>query len=172
MEIEFNHKSVLLNESIEALNIKPCGLYVDGTAGGGGHSFEIAKRLSAGRLIAVDRDPDAIKAAREKLTPFIDKVTVVQSNFSRLSQIFGELGITGAHGILLDLGVSSYQFDVPERGFSYNYDAPLDMRMSQKWYQRSKYSKRSPVCGACKDIKGIRRRKIRFENSVGNCFTA
>jgi 16S rRNA (cytosine1402-N4)-methyltransferase len=131
MEIEFNHKSVLLHESIDALNIKPDGLYVDGTAGGGGHSFEIAQKLSSGRLVAVDRDPDAIKAASARLAPFQDKVTIVQSNYSRLSQIFQELGITGADGILLDLGVSSYQFDVPERGFSYNYDAPLDMRMSK-----------------------------------------
>jgi 16S rRNA (cytosine1402-N4)-methyltransferase len=131
MEFEFNHKSVLLEESIEALNIKPDGVYVDGTAGGGGHSFEIAKRLTEGRLIAVDRDPDAIKAAGERLSPFLEKVTFVQSNYSRLSQIFTEQGIKGADGILLDLGVSSYQFDAPERGFSYNFDAPLDMRMSK-----------------------------------------
>jgi 16S rRNA (cytosine1402-N4)-methyltransferase len=131
MENEFNHKSVLLNESIEALTIKPDGIYVDGTAGGGGHSFEIASRLASGRLIAIDRDPDAIKAAGERLAPFKDRVTLVQSNYSRLSQIFDELKISGADGILLDLGVSSRQFDVPERGFSYNYDAPLDMRMSQ-----------------------------------------
>lgn len=131
MENKFKHKSVLLDESIEALNIRPDGVYADGTAGGGGHSFEIASRLSTGRLIAVDRDPDAIEAAGTRLLPFKDKVTLVQSNFSRLPQIFAELKIPGADGILLDLGVSSYQFDVPERGFSYNYDAPLDMRMSK-----------------------------------------
>lgn len=131
METEFKHKSVLLDESIESLNIKPDGIYVDGTAGGGGHSFEIAKRLETGRLVAVDRDPDAIKAAAERLSPFKEKVTFVRSAFSRLSQILMELGISGVDGILLDLGVSSYQFDVPERGFSYNFDAPLDMRMSK-----------------------------------------
>lgn len=131
MGTEFKHKSVLLNESIEALNIKPNGVYVDGTAGGGGHSFEIASRLTTGRLIAVDRDPDAIKAAGERLSPFADKVTLVQSNYSRLPQILHELNIRGTDGILLDLGVSSFQFDAPERGFSYNYDAPLDMRMSK-----------------------------------------
>ncbi|HEX2937673.1 MAG TPA: 16S rRNA (cytosine(1402)-N(4))-methyltransferase RsmH [Ruminiclostridium sp.] len=127
----FNHLSVLLSESIEALQIKPDGIYVDGTAGGGGHSFEIASYLEAGRLIAVDRDPDAIKAAGERLKPYKDKVTLSHSNFSRLSQILNELEITAVDGILLDLGVSSYQFDVPERGFSYNFDAPLDMRMSK-----------------------------------------
>lgn len=123
---------MLLNESIEALNIKPDGIYVDGTAGGGGHSFEIASRLTTGRLIAVDRDPDAIKAAGERLAPFKDRVTLVQSNFSRLAQILAELKIPSVDGILLDLGVSSYQFDEPKRGFSYNYDAPLDMRMSKQ----------------------------------------
>lgn len=127
----YHHFSVLLNESIEALNIKPDGIYVDGTTGGGGHSFEIASRLKTGRLIAVDRDPDAIKAAGERLEPFKDRVTLVNANFSRLSQILNELGIPAVDGILLDLGVSSYQFDAPERGFSYNYDAPLDMRMSK-----------------------------------------
>lgn len=131
MENEFKHKSVLLDESIESLNIRPDKIYVDGTAGGGGHSFEIAKRLTTGRLIAVDRDPDAIKAATERLLPYKDKVTFVQSTFSRLSQILKEMNISGVDGILLDLGVSSYQFDAPERGFSYNYDAPLDMRMSK-----------------------------------------
>jgi 16S rRNA (cytosine1402-N4)-methyltransferase len=144
MEIEFNHKSVLLDESIEALNIKPDGFYVDGTAGGGGHSFAIAQKLSSGRLVAVDRDPDAIKAASARLAPFKDRVTIVSSNFSRLSQIFQELGISGADGILLDLGVSSYQFDVPERGFSYNYDAPLDMRMSKSGMSASDIINNAP----------------------------
>lgn len=131
MEKEFKHISVLLNESIDALNIKPNGIYVDGTAGGGGHSFEIVKRLTTGRLIAVDRDPDAIKAAGVRLAPFKDKVTLVKSTYSRLKEILEELKIDKVDGILLDLGVSSYQFDAPERGFSYNYDAPLDMRMSK-----------------------------------------
>lgn len=127
----FHHLSVLYEESIEALNINPDGIYVDGTVGGGGHSFGIASRLGKGRLIAIDRDPDAIMAAGERLKPFKDKVTLVQSTFSHLPQILKELGIPAVNGILLDLGVSSHQFDVPERGFSYNYDAPLDMRMSK-----------------------------------------
>lgn len=131
MEKEFKHTSVLLEESIEALNINPNGIYVDGTAGGGGHSFEIAKRLDGGRLIAVDRDPDAIKAATARLSPFKDKVTIVNSTYSRLKEILLELDIEKVDGILLDLGVSSYQFDAPERGFSYKFDAPLDMRMSK-----------------------------------------
>lgn len=131
MENEFKHISVLLDESINALDIDPTGIYVDGTAGGGGHSYEIASKLTTGRLIAVDRDPDAIKAAGERLAPFKDKVTLVHSNFSRLRDILSEQGIESVNGILLDLGVSSYQFDAPERGFSYNYDAPLDMRMSK-----------------------------------------
>lgn len=131
METEFKHTSVLLEESIEALTIDPAGIYVDGTAGGGGHSFEIARRLSTGKLIAVDRDPDAIEAVKNRLAPFSDRVIVVKSNFSRLSQILSELGVSAVNGILLDLGVSSHQFDVPERGFSFHYDAPLDMRMSQ-----------------------------------------
>ena len=131
METSFEHKSVLLDESIEALNIKPDGVYVDGTAGGGGHSFAIASRLTTGRLIAVDRDPDAIRAASERLVPVKDRVTLVQSTYSRLSQILSELDVSAVDGILLDLGVSSHQFDAPERGFSYKYDAPLDMRMSK-----------------------------------------
>ena len=122
----------MLRESIEALAIKPDGIYVDGTAGGGGHSYEIAARLGRGRLIAVDADPDAIRAAGERLKPFADKVTMVNANFAELKNELGEIGVEGVDGILLDLGVSSYQFDTPERGFSYNYDAPLDMRMSQQ----------------------------------------
>jgi 16S rRNA (cytosine1402-N4)-methyltransferase len=131
MDSAFAHKSVLLEKSIEALNIKPDGIYVDGTAGGGGHSFEIASRLTTGRLIAVDRDPDAIRAVSGRLAQFEGRVTIIQSNYARLSQILFELGISAVDGILLDLGVSSHQFDAPERGFSYNYDAPLDMRMSK-----------------------------------------
>ena len=128
---EFAHKSVLLKESIDALNIRPDGIYVDGTAGGGGHSAAIAARLTTGRLIAVDTDPEAIRAAGERLAPFGDRVTLVQANFSGLAGELHRLGIGKADGILLDLGVSSYQFDTPERGFSYNADAPLDMRMSR-----------------------------------------
>ena len=127
----FVHKSVLLSESIEALGVKPDGIYVDGTVGGGGHSYEIASRLITGRLIAVDTDPDAVSAAGERLAPFKSKVTILNANFADLKNELSSLGISGVDGILLDLGVSSYQFDTPARGFSYNYDAPLDMRMSQ-----------------------------------------
>lgn len=130
--MEFVHKSVLLNESIEGLNIKPDGIYVDGTAGGGGHSFEIAKRLSEnGRLIAIDQDPDAIKAASQRLKDF-QNVTIVRNNFSNIKEVLFELGVDSVDGVLLDIGVSSWQLDSPERGFSYHYDAPLDMRMSRE----------------------------------------
>lgn len=128
--MEFKHISVLLSETIDSLNIKPDGIYVDGTAGGAGHSREIAKHLDAGRLIALDRDPDAVKTARERLKGY--NATVVQCNFADMKQALNELGISGVDGILLDLGVSSYQLDNGERGFSYKYNAPLDMRMSQE----------------------------------------
>ena len=127
--MEFKHISVLLNETIDSLNIKPDGIYVDGTAGGAGHSREIAKRLTTGRLIALDRDPDAVKIATERLKDY--NATVVQSNFADMKQALGNLGIQKVDGILLDLGVSSYQLDNGDRGFSYKYDAPLDMRMSK-----------------------------------------
>lgn len=130
--MEQYHNSVLLLESIEALAVRPDGVYVDGTAGGGGHSLAIAQRLSTGRLIAVDRDPDAIRAAGERLAPFSERVTLCRSTFSRLPELLSELGVAQVDGILLDLGVSSHQFDAPERGFSYQHDAPLDMRMSQE----------------------------------------
>ena len=126
----FSHISVLLNESIEGLNIRPDGVYVDCTAGGGGHSLEIAKKLSEdGMLIALDRDPDAVKAASERLLGYNAKV--IKRNYSEVDKVMTELGIDGADGILMDLGVSSYQLDTPDRGFSYHYDAPLDMRMSR-----------------------------------------
>ncbi len=132
-ELVFNHRSVLLDECIEGLAIKPCGIYVDGTAGGGGHSFHIASKLGeGGRLIAIDQDENAIAAAGKRLAPFGDKVTLVRSNFSRVSEVLSELGIEKIDGILMDLGVSSYQLDTPERGFSYNADAPLDMRMDNR----------------------------------------
>ena len=132
-EIVFNHRSVLLDECIEGLAIKSNGIYVDGTAGGGGHSFHIASKLGeGGRLIAIDQDENAIAAAEKRLAPFGDKVTLVRSNFSRVSEVLGELGIEKIDGILMDLGVSSYQLDTPERGFSYNADAPLDMRMDNR----------------------------------------
>ncbi len=132
-ELVFKHRSVLLDECIEGLNIKPDGIYVDGTAGGGGHSFHIASALGeGGRLIAIDQDENAIEAAGKRLAPFGDKVTLVRSNFSRVSEVLDELGIERIDGILMDLGVSSYQLDTPERGFSYNADAPLDMRMDNR----------------------------------------
>lgn len=129
--MEFVHKSVLLNESIDGLNIKPDGIYVDGTAGGGGHSYHIASKLDGGRLIAIDQDPDAIKAATERLSCF-DNVTVVRSNFSNIKGVLMSLGIAKVDGVLLDIGVSSWQLDSAERGFSYHYEAPLDMRMSKE----------------------------------------
>lgn len=127
--MEFKHISVLLNETIDSLDIKPNGIYIDGTAGGAGHSSEIAKRLTTGRLIALDQDPDAVKVARERLANY--NATVIQSNFVDMKQAAASVGIQKVDGILLDLGVSSYQLDNGERGFSYKYDAPLDMRMAQ-----------------------------------------
>lgn len=129
--MEFVHKPVLLQESLEALNIRPDGVYLDGTLGGAGHSVQIAKRLTTGRLIGVDRDAAALRAAREKLAPYIDRVTLVHSNFQDLKQIMQELQIPAVDGILLDLGVSSPQLDDGQRGFSYMEDAPLDMRMDR-----------------------------------------
>lgn len=126
---EFHHVSVLLDECIEGLNIKPDGIYVDGTLGGAGHSYHIAEKLTTGRLIGIDRDPVALKAAGERLSPFADRVTLVHSNFCRMGQVLQELGISSVDGILLDLGVSSPQLDDGSRGFSYMTDAPLDMRM-------------------------------------------
>lgn len=126
--MEFVHKSVLFDETIESLNIDKSKIILDGTAGGGGHSREIAKR--AGRLIAVDQDPDAIKVLHERLDSF-DNVTIVQNNFSNVKDILKEQGIEKIDGMLLDLGVSSFQLDTAQRGFSYHADAPLDMRMSK-----------------------------------------
>ena len=128
MDNNFTHISVLLKEAVDALDIKPNGIYVDGTAGGGGHSYEIAKRLSGGRLISIDRDPDAIRAATKRLAEF-DCCTIVNARFSQISQILDEQGIDQIDGFLLDLGVSSHQLDTGERGFSYHMEAPLDMRM-------------------------------------------
>ena len=130
-EVKFSHVSVLLNECIEGLDIKPDGIYVDGTAGGGGHSFEIATRLEGGRLIAIDRDEAAIEAAGKRLAPLGERAMVVRSNYSEVKSVCEALGIEGIDGLLLDLGVSSYQLDTAERGFSYNADAPLDMRMDK-----------------------------------------
>ena len=127
---EFHHVSVLLDECIEGLNIRPDGIYVDGTLGGAGHSSQIAARLTTGRLIGSDRDPVALKAAGERLAPFGDKVTLVHSNFCEIANVLDNLSIDGVDGILLDLGVSSPQLDDGSRGFSYMTDAPLDMRMN------------------------------------------
>ena len=129
---EFTHRPVLLDECIEALNIRPDGIYLDGTLGRAGHSREIAKRLTAGRLICVDRDDAALEAARERLAPWMDRVTLVHSNFDRVDEILNDLGIPGADGMLFDLGVSSPQLDDGARGFSYMADAPLDMRMDRE----------------------------------------
>ena len=128
-KMEFNHIPVLFNETIEGLNVRPDGIYVDGTAGGAGHSSEIAKRLKGGRLIAIDQDPDAIKVATERLKGY--SATVVHGNYRNMKAYLAELGLSGADGILLDIGVSSHQIDTAERGFSFHNDAPLDMRMSQ-----------------------------------------
>ena len=129
----FAHKPVLLNEVIEGLNIRPDGIYVDGTLGGGGHSEEIARRLGpGGRLIGIDRDEDAIRAATERLRPYEDRVTIVRGNYEDLPDIIHSQGIEKADGILLDLGVSSFQLDEGERGFSYRTEAPLDMRMDRR----------------------------------------
>ena len=131
--MEFKHKSVLLFETIDNLNIKPDGIYVDGTLGGGGHSFQILKRLGdGGRLIGIDQDEDALKAAGERLAIFEDKVTTVRSNYCHMKQVLHDLGIEKVSGIVLDLGVSSYPLDEPERGFTYREDVPLDMRMDRR----------------------------------------
>ncbi len=126
---DFYHISVLLNECLDGLNIRPDGIYVDGTLGGAGHSFEIAKRLTTGRLIGIDRDPVALEAAAERLKLYEDKVTLVHSNFCEIENVLNSLHISGVDGVLLDLGVSSPQLDDASRGFSYMADAPLDMRM-------------------------------------------
>ena len=127
----FSHQSVLLEESLDALCIRPDGIYLDGTLGGAGHSLEIARRLTTGRLIGVDRDAEALAAAEERLAPVQDRVTLVHDNFSNVAQILRELEIPAVDGMLFDLGVSSPQLDHAERGFSYMADAPLDMRMDQ-----------------------------------------
>ena len=128
----FSHKSVLLDECIEGLNIRPEGIYLDGTLGGAGHSLEIVRRLTTGRLIGVDRDTMALEAAKERLAPYLDRVTLVHSNFKELDGILQELGIPAVDGMLFDLGVSSPQLDQAERGFSYMAQAPLDMRMNRE----------------------------------------
>ena len=131
--MEFNHTSVLLNETVDGLNVRPDGVYVDGTLGGGGHSYEICKRLSdKGRLIGIDQDDAAINAAGERLKEFSNVVTLVRSNYCNMKEVLNKLGIQSVDGIILDLGVSSYQLDTLDRGFSYKYDAKLDMRMDRR----------------------------------------
>ena len=129
--MEYTHKPVLLDECMELLNIRPDGVYVDGTLGRAGHSREIARRLGGGRLLCIDRDMAAIRAAKERLAPWLDRVTLVHGNFSDLEGILDEAGISGIDGALFDLGVSSPQLDDASRGFSYMQDAPLDMRMDR-----------------------------------------
>lgn len=146
--MEFVHKSVLLEESINSLNIKPDGIYVDGTAGGAGHSSEIAKRLKGGRLIALDQDPDAIAVVKERLKDL--PATVVQSNFKDIDLVLKNLGIEKVDGIFLDLGVSSHQLDTAERGFSYHKEAPLDMRMSQSGITAGEIINNFTVSELCK----------------------
>jgi len=131
--MEFKHKSVLLEETIDGLNIKPEGIYVDGTLGGAGHASEVCRRLSAkGRFIGIDQDQDAIVAASERLAAYEDRVTIIRSNYCYMANEVHNLGIQKVNGIVLDLGVSSYQLDNEERGFTYRVDAPLDMRMDQR----------------------------------------
>lgn len=131
--MEFKHKSVLLEETMESLKIKEDGTYLDGTLGGGGHAYEVCKRLGdKGRLIGIDQDADAIRAAGERLKEFGDKVTIIRNNYCNARTALEEIGVTKVDGIVLDLGVSSYQLDTVERGFTYKYDTPLDMRMDQR----------------------------------------
>lgn len=130
--MEFNHYSVLLAETIEQLQVKPEGIYVDGTLGGGGHAFQVCSRLTTGHFYGIDQDDAAIRAARLRLAPFGDKVTILRGNYCNMRAALEAEGIEKVDGILLDLGVSSYQLDTEERGFSYRYDAPLDMRMDQR----------------------------------------
>ena len=137
--MEFSHKSVLLNETIDALKIKPDGIYVDGTLGGGGHSYEICKRLSdKGKLIGIDQDAAAIEAASERLGEFKDRVTIIRRNYCEMKKQLNSIGVTSVDGIILDLGVSSYQLDTAERGFTYREDVPLDMRMDQRQARTAK----------------------------------
>ena len=131
--MDFKHVSVLLNETIEGLNIKPDGIYVDGTLGGGGHAYEVLKRLSPkGRLIGIDQDGEALRAADQRLKEFGEQVTLARDNYCEIDRVLESLGIEKVDGILLDIGVSSYQLDNLERGFSYKSDAPLDMRMDTR----------------------------------------
>ncbi len=132
MPVEFNHYSVLLAETIEQLDIKPDGIYVDGTLGGAGHAFQVCSRLTTGRFFGIDQDDAAISAAGERLAPFGEKVTIIRNNYCNMKSALAAYGIDKVDGIVLDLGVSSYQLDTEDRGFSYRFDAPLDMRMDRR----------------------------------------
>ena len=159
--MEFSHKSVMLRETVDSLNIKPDGIYVDGTAGGAGHSREIASRLTIGRLIAIDRDPDAVKIATERLSGY--NATVVQSNFTEIPAVLAKLGVGKVDGVLLDLGVSSWQLDNGERGFSYHKDAPLDMRMSQSGTTAAELVNSLSVEGLTKIFRDYGEEKFAFK---------
>ena len=130
--MEFSHYSVMLTETIEELNIKPDGIYLDGTLGGGGHAYQVCKRLEGGHFYGIDQDDAAIAAAGARLSEFGDKVTIIRNNYCNAKAALSELGVTGVDGIVLDLGVSSHQLDTEDRGFSYRFDAPLDMRMDRR----------------------------------------
>lgn len=130
--MEFNHFSVLLEETITGLKVKPEGIYVDGTLGGGGHAYQVCKRLTTGRFIGIDQDEDAIRAAGRRLEEFSPKVTIIRSNYCRMKEVLKEAGVEAVDGIVLDLGVSSFQLDTVERGFSYRFDTKLDMRMDNR----------------------------------------
>lgn len=130
--MEFNHYSVMLTETIKELNIKPDGIYVDGTLGGGGHAFSVCKNLTTGHFYGIDQDDAAIAAAGERLSVYGDKVTIIRNNYRNAKAALGELGVEAVDGVVLDLGVSSYQLDTEDRGFSYRFDAPLDMRMDRR----------------------------------------
>lgn len=130
--MEFNHKSVLLQETIDGLQVKPDGIYVDGTLGGGGHAYEVCKQLTTGHFYGIDQDGDAIQAAGERLQEFGEKVTLLRSNYCHMKSLLQEQKVSGVDGIVLDLGVSSYQLDTVERGFSYKFDTVLDMRMDDR----------------------------------------
>ncbi len=167
--MEFKHISVLLDETIDSLDIKSNGIYIDGTAGGAGHSSEIAKRLTTGRLIALDQDPDAVKVATERLAQY--NATVIQSNFVDMQSAAASVGVEKVDGILLDLGVSSYQLDNGDRGFSYKYEAPLDMRMAQDGTTAADLVNTLSVDELTKIFRDYGEEKFAYKiaNSIVNC---